>query len=70
MTPDDITPRSIVLDIVSAHPDSEAVFRSYDQRAGECVLCNALFETLEELSQKYDLDLQEILTRLRPNITP
>ena len=65
----DITPQTTVLDIVAAHKHTETIFRSYDQHAGECVLCNALFETVEGLSQKYGLDLQEILTRLRQSIT-
>lgn len=64
-----ITPQTTVLDIVSAHKQTETIFRSYDQRAGECVLCNALFETLEGLARKYGLDLQEILTRLRQSTT-
>ena len=42
-----ILPDMTVLDIISAHRETEAIFRSYDAAAGECVCCNALFETMQ-----------------------
>ena len=45
-----------VLDLVAAHPAVEAVFRRYDAKAGCCILCEALFETIAELAAQRGLD--------------
>lgn len=65
MTPQEITLDAKILDIVARFTATESVFRSYDQQAGECILCNALFETLESMARKYDLDPNLLLQRLR-----
>jgi hypothetical protein len=54
----------IVLDIVSAFPATVEVFKKWDGRAGECICCNALFESLEDVTQRYDLDLSDLLIDL------
>lgn len=54
-----------ILDILCDHQETQEVFRSCDQVIGECVMCNHLFETLEEFSAKYGLDCGELLARLR-----
>jgi hypothetical protein len=64
-----ITPTQNVLDIVADHPETESVFRSRDQRAGECVLCNALFETVAGLCNKYDLNQAELLSDLNKAVS-
>lgn len=61
----DISPEMSLLDIVHQHPATEAVFRAYDEQAGECLLCQALFETVEEVSQRYGLDLEALMKDLR-----
>jgi hypothetical protein len=53
-----------VLDVVSRYRRSEAVFKKYDERAGVCICCEALFEPLEDVSAKYGLDLGELLSDL------
>lgn len=53
-----------VLDIVSEYPATEAVFKSYDERVGECVCCQRLFETVQQVAEKYKLDLTELLAKL------
>lgn len=53
-----------VLDIVSAHRSTEAVFQRYDARAGECICCNALFEPLIRVAKRYGLDLEALLRDL------
>ena len=67
--PEDISPTSRVLDIVAAYKATEHVFRSYDAQAQECVLCNALFETLEGLAAKYNLDANQLLAQVRQAAT-
>ncbi len=63
--PLNIEPEMTVLDIISAHRQTEAVFRSYDGAAGECICCKALFEPLKEMTNRYGLDLEEVLTDLK-----
>jgi hypothetical protein len=59
-----ITPEMTVLDVVSTYRETEDVFRRYDNQAGECVCCNALFDTLQDVAAKYELNLQELLAEL------
>jgi len=54
-----------VLDIVSRYRETEAVFKRYDAVAGECICCNALFDTLKDVADKYRLDLTEHLCALK-----
>jgi hypothetical protein len=35
-----------VLDVVEKHPATQAVFEAYEAQAGECICCNALFQTI------------------------
>lgn len=59
-----IRPEMTVLDIVSRYRQTEAVFKRYDALAGECICCQALFETLRDVAKKYNLDLKEFLADL------
>ncbi|MFP4049394.1 MAG: hypothetical protein ACLFT8_05555 [Desulfovermiculus sp.] len=59
-----ITPDMTVLDVVSIYRGTEEVFRRYEHQAGECICCNALFETLQDAAGKYGLNLQELLAEL------
>ncbi|MBW1643508.1 MAG: hypothetical protein JRJ76_11775 [Deltaproteobacteria bacterium] len=53
-----------VLNIVSKHRKTEAVFKNYDKKAGVCICCHALFEPLKKVAVKYDLNLEELLEDL------
>jgi len=59
-----ITPDMTVLDVVSTYRGTEEVFRQYDNQAGECVCCNALFDTLREMADNYGFNLQKLLAEL------
>ncbi|MFO7875179.1 MAG: hypothetical protein R6U55_01175 [Desulfovermiculus sp.] len=59
-----ITPDMTVLDVVSTYRKTEDVFRRYDNQAGECICCNALFDTLQDVAAKYGLNQQELLAEL------
>jgi hypothetical protein len=54
-----------VLDIVSTYSATQAVFKRWDARAGECICCNALFEPLETVAEKYNLDLSALIQDLK-----
>ncbi|MCA1794860.1 MAG: hypothetical protein LC660_13515 [Desulfobacteraceae bacterium] len=53
-----------ILDIVSAHQDTIAVFKSFDEQAGECICCTSLFITLGDVATKYNIDLPMFLSRI------
>jgi hypothetical protein len=44
--------------------NTEEVFRQYDHQARDCLCCNALFDTLRDVADKYGLNLQELLDDL------
>jgi hypothetical protein len=53
-----------VLDVVSRYRETESVFKQYDERAGECICCQALFEPIRNVAAKYGLDLKKLITDL------
>ena len=59
-----IDPRMTVLDILSRHPDTEAVFKAWDSRAGECICCQALFDTVQQVADRYGLNLDQLLAEI------
>jgi hypothetical protein len=59
-----ITADMIILDVVSTHPKTEEVFKSYDEKAGVCICCQALFEPLEDMADRFGLNLEQLLIDL------
>ena len=59
-----IDPGMTILDVLSKYRQTEAVFKQYDQTAGVCLCCEALFDPLFEVAKKYRIDLGELLTDL------
>jgi hypothetical protein len=57
-----------VLDIVSAFQSTVAVFKKWDDKAGECICCNALFDSLIDVAENYGLDLDELLSDLNKTV--
>ena len=57
-----------ILDIVSDYPQTEEIFKPYDEIVGKCVMCNHLFETVEEFSDMYGLDVEDLLKKLNKSI--
>ncbi len=53
-----------VLDVVGRWPAAQDVFREYDAEAGECIMCQALFDTLSDVALRYGLDLAAMLDKL------
>lgn len=60
-----IEPGMTVLDIVSKYKATQDVFKRWDDRAGECICCNALFESLNAVAEKYNLDLAALVQDLK-----
>ncbi|MFZ5813257.1 MAG: hypothetical protein ACOY4F_14565 [Thermodesulfobacteriota bacterium] len=59
-----ITADMTLLDVVHAHPSTEPVFRSRDAEAGVCLLCTALFDSIETVAARHHLDLAALLDDL------
>lgn len=59
-----ITKQDTPLDIVEQYPQADPVFRTYDEQIGQCLLCHCLFDSLETIARRYDIDLAEMITRL------
>lgn len=59
-----INPEMTILDIVSRYRQTEAIFRKYDDKAGVCLCCQALFDPLRDVVNQYGLDIEEIMSKL------
>ena len=62
---DRIRPDMTVLDVILTCPETEAVFKSYDEQAGECICCAALFDSVRDMTERYGLDSDELMVRLK-----
>jgi len=63
-----IRPEMTLMEVVDLYPSTEAVFRKYDQQAGVCLCCMALFEPLREIAEKYNLNLKMLLDDLESSV--
>lgn len=53
-----------ILDVVSRYAETVEVFRSYDEQAGTCLCCSALFGSIAEVAEQYHLNLEMLLSDL------
>lgn len=60
-----ISPDMTLLDIISAYPLTEAIIKKYDESAGVCLCCKALFEPLRDVATKYGLNLHDLFSDLK-----
>ncbi len=61
----DISAQDVLLDILTEYPAAVEIIKEYDEAVGVCLCCEMLFATLAEIVEKYDLDRNELITRLR-----
>ncbi len=59
-----VTPQMTLVEVMSQWRASETIFMAYEPQAGTCLRCHALFDTLEEAAQKYNLDLTKLVADL------
>jgi hypothetical protein len=57
-----------VLYVPARYPETEAVFKEYDEVAGECICCRALFCSIRETADRYGLDLDSLVGDLRKSV--
>ena len=60
-----IDPHMSILDVVSRYRQTEAVFKRYDEKAGVCLCCQALFDPLKDVADRYNLDLGKLIADLK-----
>jgi hypothetical protein len=53
-----------LVEVMTQWRSSEAIFQAYEPQAGTCLRCHALFDTLEEAAQKYNLNLVQLVADL------
>jgi hypothetical protein len=63
-----ITPDMTVLEVIDRYRNTESVFKKYDEQTGVCICCQALFETLKDVSEKHGIDLNQLMTELEAQI--
>lgn len=56
-----ITKKMTLLEIVEDNQKRIEVFKKYDEQAGTCLMCNHLFESIEDVCKKFGLDAQQII---------
>jgi hypothetical protein len=59
-----IRPEMTLLDVVSRYGPTESIFKKYDEKAGVCLCCEALFTPLQTIAERYDLNLEKLLADL------
>ncbi|MEA2107822.1 MAG: hypothetical protein U9P07_00165 [Pseudomonadota bacterium] len=59
-----IHPEMTVIDIITRYRETEKVFKKFDEKTGVCLCCEALFETIQVVSEKFDLELESLLSDL------
>ena len=59
-----ISADTILLDVVSQWPATEAVIKKYDEKAGVCLCCSCLFDTIEDVTARFALDRDAFLSEL------
>ena len=55
---------SIILDIVEKYPESEKFFNEYNDLIGKCLMCSYLFESLDEIAKKEEIEINEFVMQL------
>lgn len=53
-----------LLEIVELKPETVDIFRKFEKAAGSCLLCNHLFDSLENVASEYKLNLDHLLASL------
>ncbi|MDY0360888.1 MAG: hypothetical protein RBR08_05515 [Desulforegulaceae bacterium] len=57
-----------LLDIMSKWEKTQKIIKSYDEKAGTCLCCNHLFDTLESVCLRYQIKIDEITEKIKKQI--
>ncbi len=61
--------KTILVDILERYPKLIEYFDKKGKRMGRCIMCESLFEPLEEVVKKYNLNIEEIEKIIRNSKT-
>jgi len=61
----DITLETTIIDVISRHRQTEAIFKRLEEETGVCICCQALFLPLGEAAQRYGFDLKRALADIQ-----
>ena len=53
-----------VIDTITQYRETEFVFKKFDEKAKACICCDALFDTIRVVAEKFHLDLDGLLSQL------
>jgi len=59
-----IRPDMTVLEVLRTYRKTEEIFKKYDMKSGECIMCTALFQSLQQVSERFGLNLKKFLMEL------
>ncbi len=63
-----ISADSILLDVLSEHPQTLNIIRTYEKSSSICICCTYLFATLAEIAGHCGIDQAELLERLNRSL--
>lgn len=59
-----IKPETILLDVIYEHPQTEKLFRKYEELTNRCIMCEHLFATLDEVSLILNCYTDELISEI------
>ncbi|MCK4535148.1 MAG: hypothetical protein KAT81_06400 [Syntrophobacterales bacterium] len=60
-----VHPEMTVIDTITRYRETEKVFKKFDKMAGVCICCEALFDTIRVVSEKFNLESDSLLYELK-----
>ncbi len=63
-----ISAETILLDVVANWPATQKVIKKYDEKAGVCLCCSCLFDTVGDITARFCLDRDAFLSDLQKSI--
>jgi len=63
-----ISEDTILLDVISNWPATETAIKKYDEKAGVCLCCSCLFDTVRDVAVRFSLDRDAFLSDLQKAI--
>ncbi len=59
-----LTKDMTILELAEKYPETIRIFKAYDHRFNVCICCESLFETVEQVSKKYGIDLEQLIEKI------
>ena len=63
-----VTPDMTILDVVSKYRSTDKIFKQYDEAAGVCICCEALFDPIKDVAVRFNLNLDRLMSELRDQV--